>query len=166
MIEFDGYISGEAKKFYFNRELIFATVISGIGSVVCLSFAIPLAFFLRNLAGVEIWRFLLFYFGLFTLPIFIFCLQNGSLKQKKSDICKVFTDEKYIYSVTGEGDEISRLISQATTVYDYGQFYYVAFPLKTGHTNKFICQKRHLTTGTLEEFEALFEGKIIRKNQD
>jgi hypothetical protein len=28
---------------------------------------------------------------------------------------------------------------------------------------KFICQKDLLTEGTLEEFESLFEGKIIKK---
>ena len=42
-------------------------------------------------------------------------------------------------------------------------FYFIKFPFGK-YSDKFICQKSLLTQGTLEEFEALFEGKIERKS--
>ena len=91
------------------------------------------------------------------------------LKDKKAyhnhSIQKVFTDNEYIVSVLVNGSEVYKLISDIKCVNDYGEFYELVFPRSAGISDKFICQKNLLTKGTLEEFEALFEGKVVRKNK-
>ena len=53
-------------------------------------------------------------------------------------------------------------LSKVKKVIDVGEWYYVVF--KGGSLNSaFVCQKNLLKQGTLDEFEALFEDKIIRK---
>ena len=48
------------------------------------------------------------------------------------------------------------------SIIDYGEWYYVKFNLGD-RDPYFVCQKDLLKNGTIEEFEALFEGKIERK---
>lgn len=53
-------------------------------------------------------------------------------------------------------------LDKVKKVIDVGEWYYVVF--KGGSKlSAFVCQKDLLKQGTLEEFEALFEGKITRK---
>ncbi len=73
----------------------------------------------------------------------------------------IFTDEEYIVYQCGKYEEF-REISKAEKVTDYGEFYYISFTFGNKSEN-FICQKDLLVEGTLEEFEALFEGKIERR---
>lgn len=54
------------------------------------------------------------------------------------------------------------MIKDVKNVYDHGEFYDLVFPFGK-ISGKFICQKNLLTEGTLAEFEALFDGKIVRK---
>ena len=51
-------------------------------------------------------------------------------------------------------------IYEVKRVYDYGECYYIIY---TDMAQAIICQKDLLKQGTLEEFEALFEGKIKRR---
>ena len=52
-------------------------------------------------------------------------------------------------------------ISKVKKVLDMGEWYYVIF--KFGDiSNSWICQKNLLIKGSLEEFEKLFEGKLVR----
>ena len=47
-------------------------------------------------------------------------------------------------------------------VIDKGNFYIILFYFPHKDVN-FICQKDLIVEGTIEEFEELFEGKIVRK---
>ena len=48
-------------------------------------------------------------------------------------------------------------------IHDYGDFY--SFMFTNGqYTPHFVCQKDLLAKGTIEDFETLFEGKIIKVN--
>lgn len=53
-------------------------------------------------------------------------------------------------------------ISKVKAVYDRGDFYEI-IPKNVFNFSVFICQKDLLTEGTLEEFETLFDGKIVKK---
>lgn len=53
-------------------------------------------------------------------------------------------------------------IKKVKKVIDAGEWYYLVFKW-SGINASFVCQKNLLTQGTLEEFEALFEGKIVRE---
>lgn len=55
-------------------------------------------------------------------------------------------------------------ISKVKAVYDYESFYEI-IPNNIFLFSVFICQKDLLTEGTLEEFEALFDGKIKGRGQ-
>ena len=53
-------------------------------------------------------------------------------------------------------------VKAITKVEDYGEYYYL-FVHRWESTHGIVCQKDLLVEGTLEEFEKLFAGKIIRK---
>lgn len=56
----------------------------------------------------------------------------------------------------------SRKIEQVKTVKDYGEYYTLSFVGFFTISSPYICQKDLLTQGSIEEFEALFDGKIKR----
>ena len=53
-----------------------------------------------------------------------------------------------------------RMLNSVKEILDYGEWYYFIFNYED-RDPYFVCQKDLLTQGTLEEFEALFEGKIV-----
>ncbi len=103
------------------------------------------------------WKILAPYLLLFIVVPLICFIPS---KDKRYNTCKVFTDVEYIVAVLGTGREEFKLISDVKIVNDYGEFYELIFPWEKGINNHFICQKDLLTKGSLDEFEALFEGKI------
>ena len=46
-------------------------------------------------------------------------------------------------------------------VRDFGEYYVLIFR-DSGNFSQIICQKDLLTKGTIEQFEELFDGKIMR----
>ena len=54
-------------------------------------------------------------------------------------------------------------INKIKQVVDYGEFYYVVFYMGMLFVIGAMCQKNLLTKGTLEEFEAKFVDKLVRK---
>lgn len=63
----------------------------------------------------------------------------------------------------GKGDNAYKTINlyNVKKVFDYGEFYYFNFSMS--FDKLFVCQKDLITEGTIEEFEKIFEGKIVRK---
>ena len=57
---------------------------------------------------------------------------------------------------------ITRELEQITDVQDFGDYYIVYFS-KIIRTQCFVCQKNLITQGTLEEFESLFEDKLVKQ---
>lgn len=85
-----------------------------------------------------------------------------SKKQRASIIPKrIYTEEDAIVCVADKYIEY-RLLSDVKQVRDFGGFYEIIFPFGK-ISDKFICQKDLLTIGTIEDFEKLFDGKIVRK---
>lgn len=156
MIIFDGYISGNAEKYQVRKTLNLGR---NIVLVVLLGIIFPpVALFCIT---TNTWWFIIVYLA-FTAFVTSLIYIPKSKKEKKALLPnKIFTDEEYIVSVCEHG-EVFLLISDAKLVRDFGEFYEIVFPAGKVSTD-FICQKDLLTQGTLEEFEALFEGKIVRK---
>jgi hypothetical protein len=50
-------------------------------------------------------------------------------------------------------------------VRDFGEYYVLIFR-GLGNFSQIICQKDLLTNGTIEQFEELFDGKIVRKQSN
>lgn len=155
MIEFRGYISGAAEKHFHNKARDFGQYILLAILIVFLPSIMYIAFRTKN------WLMLGLYCTLFViLPLLTHIPQ--SKKGKKSIIPKrIYTDEDSIVCVSEKYIE-HRLISDVKQVRDFGEFYEIIFPFGK-ISDKFICQKNLLAIGTVEEFEKLFDGKIVRK---
>ena len=55
-------------------------------------------------------------------------------------------------------------VKDVTRVIDTGTCYYLSLR-RDGKIGPFACEKRLLKEGTFEEFEKLFEGKIVREEE-
>lgn len=66
-------------------------------------------------------------------------------------------------SMVSEGESfcVSRSVSQVKKVVDAGAWYHIYFAGRN-KSLRFVCQKDLLVQGTLEEFEKLFEHKIVK----
>ncbi|MCL2822105.1 MAG: hypothetical protein FWD86_02775 [Firmicutes bacterium] len=53
-------------------------------------------------------------------------------------------------------------VYNAKKVIDYGKWYHIIFSRRDEKKN-YVCQKDLIVKGTIEDFERLFEGKIVRK---
>ena len=155
MIEFSGYISGIAQKHFFNKARKLGQYITMASVAILLPSIIYFSLQTKN------WLLLALYCILFfVIPLSARIPQ--SKKQRASIIPKrIYTEEDTIVCVADKYVEY-RLLSDVKQVRDFGEFYEIIFPFGK-ISDKFICQKDLLTIGTIEDFEKLFEGKIVRK---
>lgn len=100
--------------------------------------------------------------------LFVFCVAfillvvhiPKSQKEKQETVpYRVFTDGEIITSVSIRYNE-TRHLREVIKVKEYPEFYELVFSFPR-ISEKFICQKDLLSQGTLEEFETLFNGKIV-----
>lgn len=78
----------------------------------------------------------------------------------------IITNETVSLELWKNGNKVwrKRKLSRIKKILDYGEIYYIIF--KFGDiTNAWLCQKDLLVQGTIEEFEQLFEGLIVRKTK-
>lgn len=76
----------------------------------------------------------------------------------------VITEEDLSLELWSNGEKVwrTRKLSKVKKVLDCGEVYYIIF--KFGDiTNSWICQKNNIISGTIEEFESLFQSKIIKE---
>lgn len=155
MIEFCGYLSGEAEKYYKKSSRILSQKILSISmsliSPMVLLFSIKYQFW---------WAVGVYALSFITLILLTYIPQSA--KHQISVIPKkIYTEEEYIVCVADTYTE-SRLISDVKQVIDYGTFYQITFPFGK-LSDKFICQKDLISRGSIEEFEQLFQNALIRK---
>ena len=155
MIEFRGYITGDALKFYRkNTSMRGLTCFSG---ALALLSPWPLIIFIQT----GYWKLLVAYGSLLLIVALLPFLPKGKKWHLDFTPKRIYTEEGYIIS-EGRKFEDAHSIESASRVIDYGNFYYIKFPFGQ-MSDYFVCQKSLLAQGTLEEFEALFEGKIERR---
>ena len=161
MIEFKGHISDKTYQYIKRRDLIADAITGAIAFTLAfpVTLVVVKAFKFDNPFIAALWCTLILeivFVGLHFLPL--------TKKQKaKESFYHVFIDDEFIV-VEREAypGEVCKPISDAKCLKDYGDFYEVVYkPL-----NDYICQKDLISGGTLEEFEALFEGKIKRMNSE
>ena len=155
MIEFKGEISSKCKEFLLKEE----TKNSFISTLIaCGIFIIPII-----CAAV-------FYNKIFiiALPVFIIIPILSTIKPKKTSWGIIIPYAVTIYlrenQIVSSGEKVTEVknLNQVKNVVDFGEWYkiFFIFPYKS---QRFVCQKDLLVQGTIEEFEAVFEGKIVRK---
>lgn len=159
MIEFTGSLSDDTLKFYHKRFLkelqgnyIFFFVFGMPMSIFLLHFIIPLkhilCIVLPILAVVAVFA-----------PYLIVKVSKDRFAPKRITI-----NDGLVLLVTDNLTD-SRKIEQVKKVKDYGEYYALTLSGFGYYSSHFICQKNLLTKGSIDEFEALFEGKIKKMPQ-
>lgn len=121
----------------------------------------PLAFIFMYKIGV------LDIFWIYPLGVAVLCLiARIALKKYNKDLLikRVYVEGSHIFSVSSNGTHKFK-IKSIKKVTDYGEFYFIGFS-KFLAVEDIVCQKNLLKKGTLEEFEALFEDKIVRAEEN
>ncbi len=153
MIEFNGILTGNAKKYYMKRNIKFWRKFTLLGALIV---PVPLAIFsiVKHIS-------ILFYISCIVafLCYFAPCVikfVKGAMPEK---IC--IDGETISCDIGGQLESI--FLEDIKEIHDYGDFY--SFMFTNGqYTPHFVCQKDLLAKGTIEDFETLFEGKIIKVN--
>lgn len=155
MIEFNGRITGKTEKYYWSRERSF------VQNAFIVAYLVLLPFFILIFGYSSNW-----------IPLMILCISFPfifilvRIPKSKKEIermipRRIYVEDEYIICESNAYQEY-RAIQDTKKIIDYGEWYSLFFPFGK-ITAVFVCQKNLLVQGTLEEFEALFEGKIVRK---
>lgn len=72
----------------------------------------------------------------------------------------ILYEKKITYMIEGLSKPKTRIMSRIREIIDEGEWYFLTF--KGDITDTLVCQKSLIKKGTIEEFEKLFEGKIVR----
>lgn len=166
-IEFDGMITGKAKKAYYKKEMLsWICLITSIhiGCAVIEPLAFSLMFSMR-LQDVYDFPFVL---GMVVSMAFFCVIAVIAVHLKKYSVKKISFDSKNAYIFKGKRN-YTVPATGIKQIIDYGEFYQIKlyFVAHIGFEfNIFICQKDLLTKGTLEEFEKMFDDKIVRSEKN
>ena len=153
MIAFTGEMSKKCKDYVFKYEGMGTRIIALIFSLILL---IPVI--ILTIKDDWIW-------SLCVIPLILLVALSG-IKPSKNDyslaIPHRITIENGELISKSDKFEVSTTISRVKKVIDFGEYYHIqlSYPL---WNSKFVCEKRLLTDGTLEEFEENFKNKIIKK---
>lgn len=157
MIEFNGYLTGAPKKFLFKK------LISCFQNATIFAFTMVLPFIILLVKTFEALSILYLYLAFFLCLMIVYRIIIP--KASKSAIPKriYIMDDKMVCIADNLTE--NRSVELVRKVFDYGEFYFISFYF--GKIScYFICQKSLLTQGTIEDFEKLFDGKIVRKNEN
>ena len=148
MIIFEGKLSGQALKSC-NKKIRkeIAIVLTIISIIVLFIWCSIFGFDLKVLYPVAV-----------LAALFITCILVCNKINTKVFKIIVDPDERTVVYEAKNEKEHFLMFDDIKSVYDYGEYYHFL------QGDMFLCQKTLLVRGTLEEFENLFEGKIIRKN--
>lgn len=155
MIEFSGYLNGAAEKYFHKKTRILGRNILLVGVLILLPAIMSIGIRMKT------WGLIIAYFSLFIIIPLLALIPKSKKERIAITPKKVFTEDGYIVCVADRYTE-SRLLNEAKQLRDFGEFYEIVFPFGK-ISDKFICQKDLCTKGTIEAFEALFEGKIVRQ---
>ena len=153
MIEFQGELSAECKKYILKREACISLISASIvATVICI--AIVVAIFMIH------WIFVI------AVPVLIVFVALSAVRPSPKYYSRIIPKHITIENdeILSEGEKFcyKRTVTQVKKVLDMDGWYYILFyyPYRN---SRFICQKDLLTMGSFNDFEKLFEGKIIKK---
>lgn len=154
MIEFDGYLTGVTEKHFYKKVATYEQNIT----LICITLILPMVIQVGKIIGnVEV--FFCIFCSLYLIIPLVARIPKSTREKKELTPHRVYLEGDCVVSFSEKFTE-KRLISDVIFVRDYGDFYELVFPLRK-LSNRFICQKELLKLGTLQEFERLFEGKIL-----
>ena len=181
VIEFCGVLSDRYKKYYLKKNLKILRVSISIGLAIVI---VPIAILCIVLAPLYITLIVItglttiFLVALITiskskslademakiLPVKVI-IENGEIAALNHEqMSQLGCDLNGIESLNVDGYYITDIkpISEVVKVVDFGEWYCVFFSSRHLVTH-YVCQKNLIVKGTIEDFEKLFKGKIVRK---
>ena len=158
MIEFVGHLTGYAFKYYKKTMIKTSQIVFLIGFGI----AMPIMFFVFNLIGSVDLESILFAASVCLLSAIF--LPYPILKFAKGDVTRrIYINDGLVSAVSCEGRTRSAQICAIKKVKDFGDYYAMTLPGICAIVSVyFICEKDLLTNGTIEQFEDLFDGKLVR----
>ena len=157
MIVFDGQPTGQCKRFMLKRVAKVELCIMIMSLCVVM---IPLSFLLMEL--IDPW--ILYVIVPFVVCTLLVTAVRPFMKGEQSTVLP----SKIVIHANGHMESISKsfhwvkMVEEVEQVLDCGAWYQINF-IRREKNGYFFCQKDLLTLGTIEDFEKLFEGKIVRK---
>ena len=155
MIEFSGRISGSAEKHFWKANaktgmFLWFTVLSLFWPLVAV-----LTVKMKSILPIVLYAVLFATVGLASW------IPKSAKEKEKYVPRRIYIDGDRIISESNV-NHMGQFLSDVKRVYDYGEFYFFVFPIGK-ISNDYICQKDLLSSGTLEEFEALIGDKLVRR---
>lgn len=152
MIEFKGNLSEEAKRFILKNENYTSAVVTIIVALVLSILTIFVA--------LVTYKIVMMFIIVWILMAILGCIPyKKTVYQLVPD--SILIEDEMIYLNNKSSGE-TRKISEVKKIIDMGDWYYFIFYFP--HKKLlFLCQKDLLIEGSLEEFERLFDGKIVRQ---
>lgn len=158
MIVFSGVVSDEIQSKTFKKRQQYVFRVCAIGSVALIIVGGALWFLLNG----ELKRWLLAS-GVLIGVIILTTLWNPRKKLPfRWEYHITIDEEKIVQESPLWHKPLQKPIKKIKKVLDDKDCYYVIYG---DMNNSIVCQKDLLTEGSIEEFEALFQGKIIRKKK-
>lgn len=162
MIEFQGSISEKNQLDRMKKLDKKVTQVSILGLIfiwlVVIAIGLPLRI-LQDLWGELIFCSLI----MLTVPILSAYTPKKVILRFRISPHIIITEKDLSLELRSNGKEVwrTRKISKVKKVLDCGEVYYIIF--KFGDiTNSWICQKNNIINGTIEEFESLFQTKLVK----
>ena len=155
MIVFKGEVSDNARFFMKKLEARFLIIITSIVSII---FCIPVLVSCIYIDWICALFFVPLAFAVFSGVIYRF-IPTDLKKIRMPTKVSIMSD---IMISSGKDFEYGRYYDDVKKVVDYGEWYHMVFyfPHKIVY---YVCQKDLIIEGTIEEFEALFKDKLVRK---
>lgn len=132
--------------------------------LIALGVALPIMFCIFNLIdGIDL-EYMLFIIPFSALLAIALSYPASALEIKLGEVTqRIYINNGLVSAVSCEGRTRSAQICAIKKVKDFGDYYAMTLPgicvIISGY---FICEKDLLTNGTIEQFEELFDGKIVR----
>ena len=159
MIVFSGEFSEESKRYVLKQNARIGLLVSSISALIATVIVVTIAII------YSLWLILLF------LIIFALLVMLATLTPyiQRKRILKLIVPSKIVMNKEGGYIRIyfrntaivEKKLSKIKKVIDEGKHYYIK--LKLPKIDGFLCQKDLLVEGTIEEFEEVFQSKIVRK---
>lgn len=157
MIEFKGYISGDAERYFFKKSRFICR------NMLLLSWMLISPIILRFFISFNMKSFVFVYIFFIILSMIFIHMPRSKKYKKAHKPNHIYIKDDIIVCVSDKYTE-SKLLNIVKKVRDHGEFYEIIFPVGN-ISEKYICQKNLLSNGTFADFEKIFAGKIIRSKE-
>ena len=162
IIEFNGELSQESKRYILKQQHKIGVICYFITFILFSAFILFFGYTTGTITYLLPFEIL---FLIWIIIMIMFPKLNISQKIMKEYYPRqvIITKEEISFENISYESYCCKKLIDVKKVIDCGNFYYFKFYFPFNHNC--VCQKDLITKGTLEEFEKLFEDKIVRKTK-